>query len=118
MAGDGYTLSVSEVNSATVAKNEVVTQSPASGASAKSGAIIKVSVSEGPGVVTVPTNLIGRGCAGAENELRTLHVSATCPAANEIVSSKTAGEVAGVLYKKTANPLVVPDVYKRQGQAR
>ena len=108
VASDGYTLSVSEVNSATVAKNEVVTQSPASGASAKSGAIIKVSVSEGPGVVTVPTNLIGRGCAGAENELRALHVSATCPAANEIASSKTAGEVAGVLYKKTANPLVVP----------
>jgi serine/threonine-protein kinase len=108
VAGDGYTLSVSEVDSATVPKNDVVSQSPASGTSAKSGSIIKVSVSEGPGVVTLPTNLLGRGCAGAENELRSLHVSATCPAADEIASSRAAGEVAAVLYKKTANPLVVP----------
>jgi beta-lactam-binding protein with PASTA domain len=101
-------LSVSQVDSSSVAKNLVVSQSPASGTSAKSGATIDVKVSEGPGIVTLPKNLLGRGCAGAVNELRTLHVIATCPAANEINSSRPAGEVAQVLYGKTANPLVVP----------
>lgn len=108
VAGDGYVLSVSQVDSSSVAKNLVVSQSPASGTSAKSGATIDVKVSEGPGIVTLPKNLLGRGCAGAVNELRTLHVIATCPAANEINSSRAAGEVAQVLYGKTANPLVVP----------
>jgi len=108
VAGDGYTLSVTEVDSATVPKNEVVTQSPASGTSAKSGSIIKVSVSEGPGLVTMPTNLVGRGCDGAVNELKSLHVSATCPVSAEINSSTATGDVARVLYKKTENPLDVP----------
>jgi beta-lactam-binding protein with PASTA domain len=106
--GDGYILSVIQVDSATVPKDDVVSQSPSSGTAAKSGSTIKVSVSEGPGVVTLPTNLIGRGCAGATNELKTLHVSATCPAASAITSSRPSGEVARVLYKKTVNPSAVP----------
>jgi serine/threonine-protein kinase len=108
VAGDGYILNVSQVASATVQKNVVVKQSPGPGTSAKSGSTIDVRVSEGPGIVTLPTNLIGRGCAGATNELKSLHVSATCPSADEIASSRPVGEVARVLYDKTANPLDVP----------
>jgi len=108
VASDRFTLAVSQVDSATVPKDDVVSQSPAAGTSAKSGTIIKVRVSEGPGVVALPTNLIGRGCAGAENELKSLHVSATCPLSAEIYSSTTTGDVARVLYNKTANPPDVP----------
>jgi serine/threonine-protein kinase len=106
---DGYTLVVADVESNTVAKNDIVRQSPAAGTSAKSGSSITVDVSLGPKLVTMPTDLQRRTCAGATAALRSLHVTATCPTANQVYSSTVPiNDVAGVLYNKTSNPLAVP----------
>ena len=106
---DGYTLVVADVESNTVAKNDIVSQSPAAGTSAKSGSSITVDVSLGPKLVTMPTDLDRRTCAGATAALKTLHVTATCPTADQAYSSTVPlNDVARVLYNKTANPLAVP----------
>lgn len=105
-----FTLSVSgRTHSDRVATGDVVSQSPVAGTSAKSGATITVVLSEGPTTLSLPTNLVGRGCAGATNELKALHVTATCPSADAVYSSSVAaGDVVRVLYKGTQNPLAVP----------
>lgn len=110
LSGDGYTLSVtSRVYSATVAVNDIVSQTPAAGASEKSGQTIAVSVSKGPVLVTMPTNLVGETCAAATTALAKLHVSANCPSAYAIFSTTiSSGDVARVLYHKGVNPLAVP----------
>jgi serine/threonine-protein kinase len=106
---DGYILSVLDVESTTVAKNDIVSQSPKSGTSAASGATITVKVSLGPKLVTLPTTLVHRSCAGATAQLKTLHVTATCPSADAVFSSTVPlNDVARVLYNKTVNPLAVP----------
>ncbi len=106
---DGFILNVVEVESSTVAKNDIVSQSPASGASASSGATITVQVSLGPKLVTLPTTLVQRTCAGATAALKTLNITATCPSADEVYSSTVpVNDVAQVLYNKTVNPLAVP----------
>jgi beta-lactam-binding protein with PASTA domain len=106
---DGYTLNVKDVASSTVAKNHIVSQSPSAGTSEKSGSIITVRVSEGPKIVTLPTTLVHRTCAGAVAQLRSLHVTATCPSADAVFSSTVPlNNVARVLYGKTLDPLAVP----------
>jgi serine/threonine-protein kinase len=107
--GDSYTLVVAEVESNTVAKHDIVSQSPAAGASAKSGSSITVDVSLGPKLVTMPTTLDHRTCAGATAALKSLHITATCPTADQMYSATVAlNDVAQVVYKKTDNPLAVP----------
>ena len=57
----------------------------------------------------MPTNLVGRGCAGATTELKSLHVTATCPRADEIYSATVPRATSRAsLYKGTVNPLAVP----------
>jgi beta-lactam-binding protein with PASTA domain len=52
---------------------------------------------------------VRRSCAGATAALKTLHITATCPTADEMYSSTVAlNDVAQVVYKKTDNPLAVP----------
>ena len=110
LTGDGYTLSVtSRVFSATVPVNDVVAQTPVAGTKEKSGQTIDVSVSKGPVLVTMPTNLVGETCAAATAALAKLHVVANCPIAYAIFSTTvSSGDVARVLYHKGVNPLAVP----------
>lgn len=109
IANDGFTLDVKDVHSATVPINEIVSQAPASGATAKSGSVIDVNVSQGPSIVTLPRSLVGETCNQAAAQLTALHVSSTCPANRRIASNVIpVNHVFRVLYKGRANPLVVP----------
>jgi beta-lactam-binding protein with PASTA domain len=102
-------LDVKDVNSATVPINEIVSQAPASGATAKSGSVIDVNVSKGPSIVTLPRSLVGETCNQAAAQLTALHVSSTCPANRRIASNVIpVNHVFRVLYEGRANPLVVP----------
>jgi beta-lactam-binding protein with PASTA domain/tRNA A-37 threonylcarbamoyl transferase component Bud32 len=106
---DGFTLNVTDVKSSSVPKSHIVAQSPTAGSSLKSGSTINIELSLGPKIVTLPTNLDQRTCAGATSALKALHVTATCPTADEVFSSTVpVGDVATVLYHKTPNPLAVP----------
>ena len=107
---DSFTLSVTNrVDSAKVPVGNIVTQTPVAGTSEKSGSTITVSVSKGPVLVTMPTNLVGKSCAAATAQLSALHVTATCPATAAIFSPTVPlNDVARVLYQKGQNPLVVP----------
>ncbi len=109
IATDGFTLDVKDVNSATVPTDEIVSQTPIAGASAKSGSVIDVNVSEGPSVVTLPRSLIGETCNQAAAQLTALHVKSTCPANRRIASNVIpVNHVFRVLYDGRANPLAVP----------
>ncbi|MDE3008357.1 MAG: protein kinase [Acidobacteriota bacterium] len=110
VAGDGFTLSESaKVHSATAPPNTIVAQSPAGGTVVKSGATITVTVSDGPLLVTLPTNLVGQDCVSDTATLAKLHVNAQCPSTESIYSASVhSGKVARVLYKKTPNPVAVP----------
>ena len=105
-----FTLRVTNrVDSAKVPVGNIVTQTPVVGTSEKSGSTITVSVSKGPVLVTMPTNLVGKSCAAATAQLSALHVTATCPATAAIFSPTVPlNDVARVLYQKGQNPLVVP----------
>jgi serine/threonine-protein kinase len=110
LVGDGFTVTVNQnVHSSSVAANHIVSQSPLADTSAKSGQVITVSVSEGPVLVTMPTNVLGETCVAATAQLAALHVIAQCPSSAEIYSSTVAlNGVARVLYKKSVNPTSVP----------
>jgi serine/threonine-protein kinase len=110
LEGDGFTVTVNQrVHSSSVAANDIVSQLPLADSSAKSGQVITVSVSEGPVLVTMPTNLLGETCVAATAQLSALHVIAQCPSSAAINSSTVAlGDVARVLYKKSVNPTSVP----------
>ncbi len=96
-------------HSATVASGHVVSQTPTSGTTMKSGSAIAVVLSEGAALVSVPRHVVGRGCAGATNELASLHLHARCPAGAALYSSSVpAGDVVAVIYRGTRNPLAVP----------
>src|ERR1035437_2730246 len=105
-----FTLRVTNrVGSAQGPVGNIVTQTPVVGTSEKSGSTITVSVSKGPVLVTMPTNLVGKSCAAATAQLSALHVTATCPATAAIFSPTVPlNDVARVLYQKGQNPLVVP----------
>lgn len=108
LKGDGFTLVVDRrTSSQTIPAKEIVSQTPATGVSAKSGTVITVTVSSGPALVTLPTTLVGASCAVATAKLATVKVTASCAMSTK--SSRTAaGLVAEVLYNKTVNPLAVP----------
>jgi hypothetical protein len=110
LKSDGFTLTVeSPETSATVPKDEIMSQSPAPGTVGKSGAVITVRVSDGPNMVALPTNLLGRECAGDTTILHRHAITATCPADKAIGSTRFAsGLVAAVLYQHTTNPVAVP----------
>ncbi|HEY5112352.1 MAG TPA: protein kinase [Acidimicrobiales bacterium] len=110
LVGDDFTLSITQrVHSQTVPLNDIVSQVPVSGTTAKSGLVIKVSVSTGPASVKLPTNLVGESCATATAELIAVNVKAQCPTSAAIFSTATpVNDVARVLYHKTVNPLAVP----------
>jgi eukaryotic-like serine/threonine-protein kinase len=104
----GYTLSIHDVNS-TQPANLIVSQSPTSGTSAKSGTVINVNVSTGPGVVTLSRKLVGETCNVAVAQLKREGVTATCPASRRIYSNTIpSNRVARVLYGHAADPLAVP----------
>ncbi len=96
-------------HSDSVASGHVVSQSPRPGTSEKSGSTISVVISQGAALVSLPRNVVGRGCAGATRELSSLHVRASCPASAALYSSSVAaGDVVAVIYHGTRNPLAVP----------
>ncbi|MGA2123183.1 MAG: PASTA domain-containing protein [Acidimicrobiales bacterium] len=104
----GYTLSIHDVNSTSPA-NDIVSQSPKAGTSAKSGTVINVNVSSGPGVVTLSRKLVGETCNAAVAQLKKQGVNATCPATQRIYSNVIpSNRVARVLYGHSVNPLAVP----------
>ena len=110
LSADGFTLSVNKhAHSASVAAGAIISQTPAAGTSAKSGVVIYVTTSDGPGLVTLPTNLVGEDCASATGQLAKLHITAQCPTSAALHSRVTpAGRVAKVLYHSTVNPIAVP----------
>jgi beta-lactam-binding protein with PASTA domain len=110
LKSDGFTLTVdSPETSATVPKGEIMSQSPSSGTVGKSGAAITVRVSDGPNMVALPTNLLGRECAGDTAILHRHAVAASCPQDKAVASTRYAsGLVAAVLYRHTTNPVAVP----------
>ncbi len=110
LSADGFTLSVNKHEpSATIPAGEISSQTPAAGTSAKSGLVIYVTLSDGPALVTLPTNVVGEDCASATSQLAKLKITAQCPASAAIISKATpAGRVAKVLYRSTVNPIAVP----------
>lgn len=110
LGGDGFTLTVTQHHSsASIPAGEIISQSPAAGASGKSGLVITVVTSDGPSMVTMPTNLVGEDCATATAQLAKLKVTAQCPSSAEVRSKViAAGRIAKVLYHSTANPIAVP----------
>jgi len=107
-SGDGFVITVTKhVHSSTVPVGHIVSQSPSQGTSAKSGEDLKVVISSGPSLVSLPTTLIGETCAAASAALKSLSIGSSC--ATTMSSTRTAtGMVAEVLYQSTKNPLAVP----------
>lgn len=110
LQGDGFTLSVvSHQHSSSVPRNQIISQSPAAGTTGKAGLVITVTVSDGPVMVTLPTNLIGEDCTTATGQLAALHVTALCPSSAEVASNTVAaGHIVRVTYHASANPVSVP----------
>ena len=110
LQGDGFTLSVvSHQHSASVPRNQIISQSPAAGTTAKAGLVITVTVSDGPVMVTLPTNLVGEDCTTATGQLAALHVTALCPSSAAVASNTVAvGRIVRVTYHASANPVSVP----------
>ena len=109
LKSDGFSLSQNRRVSSSVAKNLIVSQTPAAGTTAKSGTVIYVTVSNGPAVVAMPASVIGKDCASATQQLAALSVTAVCPSSAAIASRVTpAGRVARVVYGTQVNPKTVP----------
>ncbi|HSN02689.1 MAG TPA: protein kinase [Acidimicrobiales bacterium] len=110
LKGDGFTLSVTaHKHSANVPANQIISQSPSAGSSAKAGLVVTVTVSDGPVMVTMPSNLIGEDCTTATSQLAALHVTALCPSSAAVASATVpAGKVVRVTYHAAANPASVP----------
>ncbi len=110
LKNDGFTLSVvSHQNSASVARNQIISQSPAAGSTGKAGLVISVTVSDGPVMVTLPTTLIGEDCTTATGQLTALHLSALCPSSAAVASASVpVGHIVRVTYHASANPVSVP----------
>ena len=112
ISADHVNFSVSvtrRAHSASVPANEIISQSPAAGTSAKSGQVITVVVSEGPMTVAVPATLVGDDCASATQKLLAVHLNARCPTSSEVISSTVApGRVVRVRLGAQVNPTRVP----------
>ena len=109
LKSDGFSLSENHRVFSSVAKDLIVSQSPAAGTTAKSGTVIDVTVSNGPAFVAVPASVIGKDCASATQQLAADHITAVCPSSAQVSSRVTpAGRVAKVIYAGTVNPKTVP----------
>lgn len=110
MKTDGFTVSANHhTSSASIKKNDIISQSPVAGTKAKSGQVILVTLSDGPLLVRVPTNLVGEDCASATTQLLALKLTGQCPSRAAVPSSVTpAGKIARVLYRGKAVPATVP----------
>jgi beta-lactam-binding protein with PASTA domain len=110
LSSDGFTLAVTQhSHSPSVPAGEIISQSPAAGTNAKSGLEITVTISDGPLMVTMPTNLVGEDCVVATAQLAKLKIKAQCPSSASVTSQVTAaGRIAKVLYHSTVNPIAVP----------
>jgi len=108
--GDGFTVTVAHhVSSSAVAKGEIVSQVPIAGTTAKSGLVISVTISDGPLLIALPTNLVGQNCASATSQLLKLKINAQCPSSAAVPSSTVAaGKVVRVVFRKVINPASVP----------
>ena len=92
-----------------VPTNGIISQNPSAGSSAKSGLVITVTVSDGPVMVKMPSNLIGEDCTTATSQLASLHVNALCPSSASVPSATVSvGSVVRVTYHAAANPTSVP----------
>ncbi|MDP9239197.1 MAG: Stk1 family PASTA domain-containing Ser/Thr kinase [Actinomycetota bacterium] len=67
LAAAGFTVTVKRVNNVTIPKDEVISQSPASG-NAPRGSAVQLTVSDGPPLITVP-NVVGMKIHDAERKL-------------------------------------------------
>ncbi len=99
LKADGFTVTANlHRYSTSVAKNEIISQSPVAGTSAKSGQVITVTISDGAVLVKVPIGLVGEDCATATSQLATLKINAQCPTSASVASTVTpVGRVARVL---------------------
>ena len=108
LSAEGLTVRVARhQRSSTIAAHEIISQSPAAGSSAKAGAVVTVTVSDGAAGVTLPA-VLGKTCAVATAALKKAGITATCPSTAYVVSSRSAGEVVSVLYHGFSNPASVP----------
>ena len=103
----GVTLTVtSHRHSSSVPMNDIISQTPSSGANSKS---VSVVVSDGPIMTTIPTGIKGLDCAAATAKLSKVGLSATCPSTQHIASATVPlGRVAELLYNSSVNPVSVP----------
>ncbi len=110
LQADGFTVTANQhANSSSVAKNGIISQSPAAGTGAKSGQVITVTISDGPVMVTLPATLIGEDCGTATAQLAKKKISAQCPSSASVTSAVVpAGRVAKILYKNRPAPPAVP----------
>jgi len=67
LAASGFTVTVVRTNSDTIPKGDVISQSPATG-TAPRGSAVRLTVSDGPPLVTVP-DVVGMKIADAERRL-------------------------------------------------
>jgi serine/threonine protein kinase len=107
---DGFTVSANRhASSVAIKKNDIISQSPVAGTSAKSGQVITVTLSDGPSLVRVPTNLVGEDCASASTQLAQRQLVGQCPSSAAVPSAVTpTGRIVRVLYKGKPVPATVP----------
>lgn len=106
---DGWTLQISQARSPSVPTNNVISQSPAAGATLANGGMLSVVVSSGSGLVSLPRSLVGATCPADVTTLTALYLRATCSKSSTVASASIpAGRVAQVRYQSTVNPLAVP----------
>jgi beta-lactam-binding protein with PASTA domain len=108
----GFTLSITgHHHSSSVAKDHIISQTPAYGAVVKSGQVISVVISDGPVMVTLPAlaTLVGEDCATATAALAKVHLQAQCPSSAATRSATVpVGRVVRLRAGTTINPKSLP----------
>ncbi len=95
------------VASVSVRAGRVVNQDPRAGSELKQGGTVRVVVSSGLPVETIPS-LRGLGCNGATRLLEVKHLKAQCPALAAYNSSVPTGEVINWSYDARVDPQRAP----------
>jgi len=93
--------------STTVRDGRILRQQPAAGTRLKQGSTVRVVVSSGPPLETVPS-LKGLGCNGASRLLAVDHLRASCPALTAYSSSVPTGQVINWSYGGRIDPPRAP----------
>jgi serine/threonine-protein kinase len=107
-AKDHFTLTTGiPVASVSVRAGRVVDQDPRAGSELKQGGTVRVVVSSGLPVETIPS-LRGLGCNGATRLLEVNHLKAQCPALAAYSSSVPTGEVINWSYGGRVDPTRAP----------